>query len=72
MILVYNIENEKQILFMGTGNYCSKLKKEKLKTKELMRLKTKTSDTFRKYLECIYQNLESAHHTPIYHHSIYI
>ena len=33
----YNIENEEGILIQGKGNYCSKLKKGKLKTKKLLK-----------------------------------
>ena len=33
-----NIENEKRILIQGKGNYCSKLKKGKLKTKKLLKI----------------------------------
>ena len=32
-----NIENEVGILIQGKRNYCSKLKKEKLKTKKLLK-----------------------------------
>ena len=38
MILEYNIENEERILIQGKGNYCSKLKKRKLKTKKLLKI----------------------------------
>ena len=34
----YNIENEEGILIQGKGNYCSKLKKWKLKTKKLLKI----------------------------------
>ena len=34
----YNIENEEGILIQGKGNYCSKLKKGKLKTKKLFKI----------------------------------
>ena len=34
----YNIENEEGILIQGKGNYCSKLKKGKLKPKKLLKL----------------------------------
>ena len=34
----YSIENEKGILIQGKGNYCSKLKKGKLKTKKLLKI----------------------------------
>ena len=34
----YNIENEEGILIQGKGNYCSKLKKGKLKTKKLLKI----------------------------------
>ena len=34
----YNIENEVEILIQGKGNYCSKLKKGKLKTKKLLQI----------------------------------
>ena len=33
-----NIENEEGILIQGKINYCSKLKKEKLKTKKLLKI----------------------------------
>ena len=36
MIVEYNIENEEGMLIQGKGNYCSKLKKGKLKTKKLL------------------------------------
>ena len=32
----YNIENEEGILIQGKGNYCLKLKKGKLKTRNLL------------------------------------
>ena len=35
---LYNIENEEGILVQGKGNYCSKLKKRKLKTKKLLKI----------------------------------
>ena len=38
MIVEYNIENEEGILFQRKGNYCSKSKKEKLKTKKLLKM----------------------------------
>ena len=38
MIVEYNIENEEEILIQGKGNYCSKLKKGKLKTKKLLKI----------------------------------
>ena len=34
----YNIENEEGILIQGKGNYCSKLKKGKLRTKKLLKI----------------------------------
>ena len=37
MIVEYNIENEEGILIQGKGNYCSKFKKGKLKTKKLLK-----------------------------------
>ena len=37
MTVEYNIEN-KGILNQGKGNYCSKLKKGKLKTKKLLKI----------------------------------
>ena len=37
-IVEYNIENEEGILIQGKGNYCSKLKKGKLKTKKLLKI----------------------------------
>ena len=37
MIVEYNIENEDWILIQGKGNCCSKLKKGKLKTKNLLK-----------------------------------
>ena len=38
MIVEYNIENEEGMLIQGKGNYCSKLKKGKLKTKKLLKI----------------------------------
>ena len=35
---LYNIENEEGILVQGKGNYCSKLKNRKLKTKKLLKI----------------------------------
>ena len=37
LIVEYNIENE-GIFIQGKGNYCSKLKKGKLKTKKLLKI----------------------------------
>ena len=34
----YNIENEEGILMQGKGNYFSKLKRGKLKTKKLLKI----------------------------------
>ena len=34
----YDIENEEGILSQGKGNYCSKLKTGKLKTKKLLKV----------------------------------
>ena len=34
----YNIENEEGTLIQGKGNYCSKLKRGKLKTKKLLKV----------------------------------
>ena len=34
----HNIVNEEGILIQGKGNYCLKLKKEKLKTKKLLKI----------------------------------
>ena len=34
----YNIENEEVIFIQGIGNYCSKFKKGKLKTKKLSKI----------------------------------
>ena len=34
----YNVENEEGILIQGRGNYCSKLKKGKLKTEKLLKI----------------------------------
>ena len=34
----YNIENEEGALIQGKGNYCSKLKRGKLKTKKLLKV----------------------------------
>ena len=34
----YKIENEEGILTQGKGNYCLKLKKEKLKAKKLLKI----------------------------------
>ena len=36
----YNIKNEEGILIQEKGNYCSKLKKGKLKTKKLLKVTT--------------------------------
>ena len=55
----YNIKKEEQILIQGKGNYCSKLKKRKGKNKN----QSNASLTLRKYVEYIYQNQESGHHT---------
>ena len=38
MIVEYNIENEEGILIQRKGNYCSKLKKGKLKTKKFFKI----------------------------------
>ena len=38
LIVEYNIEKEEGILIQGKGNYCSKLKKGKLKPKKLLKL----------------------------------
>ena len=38
MIVEYSIENEEGLLTQGKENYCSKLKKEKLKTKKLLKV----------------------------------
>ena len=38
MTVEYNIENEEVILIQGKGNYCSKFKKGKLKTKKLSKI----------------------------------
>ena len=38
LIVEYNIENEDGILIQRKGNYCSKLKKGKLKIKKLLKL----------------------------------
>ena len=38
MIVECNIENEEGIPIQGKGNYCSKLKKGKLKTKKLLKI----------------------------------
>ena len=38
LIVEYNIENEEGILIQGKGNYCSKLKKGKLRTKKLLKI----------------------------------
>ena len=42
----YNIENEEGILIQGKGNYCSKLKKGKLKTKKLLKIAILDSKSF--------------------------
>ena len=39
LIVEYNIENEEGILIQGKGHYCSKLKKGKLKTKKLLKIR---------------------------------
>ena len=36
-MMEYNIENEEGMLIQGKGNCCSKLKKGKLKTKNLLK-----------------------------------
>ena len=38
MIVENNIENEEGILVQRKGNYCSKLKKRKFKTKKLLKI----------------------------------
>ena len=38
MTVEYNIENEEVIFIQGIGNYCSKFKKGKLKTKKLSKI----------------------------------
>ena len=38
LIVEYNIENEEGILIQEKGNYCSELKKGKLKTKKLLKI----------------------------------
>ena len=38
LIVEYNIKNGEGILIPGKGNYCSKLKKGKLKTKKLLKI----------------------------------
>ena len=38
MIVEYNIENEEGIHIQGKGNYCSELKKRKLKIKKLFKI----------------------------------
>ena len=38
LIVEYNIENEEGIVIQGKGNYCSKLKKGKLRTKKLLKI----------------------------------
>ena len=59
----YNIEYEEGIVIQGKGNYCSKLKKGKLKTKKLLNQRAEPKQ-FKSDAEeiCIYQNLESGHH----------
>ena len=74
----YNIENEKGIgvLIQGKGNYCSKLKRGKLKTKKLLKITilgeqehSIQKQTDPKHCQsdveevCIYQNQESGHHS---------
>ena len=70
----FNIENEEGILIQRKGNYCSKLKKGKLKTKKLLKItilgeqehsvqsadrtKAVQSDVEER---CIIQNLKSSH-----------
>ena len=38
MIVEYNIKNKEEILIQGKGKHCSKLKKGKLKTKNLLKI----------------------------------
>ena len=38
MIVEYNIENKEERLIQGKGEHCSKLKKGKLKTKNLLKI----------------------------------
>ena len=38
LIVEYNMENEEGKFLQGKGNYCSKLKKGKLKTKKLLKI----------------------------------
>ena len=66
----YNIENEEGILIQGRGNYCSKLKKGKLKTEKLSKISILDEQQtepkqYKSEVEeiCIYQNLESDCHS---------
>ena len=66
----YNIENEEGILIQGRGNYCSKLKKGKLKTEKLSKISILDEQQtepkqYKSEVEeiCIYQNLESDRHS---------
>ena len=71
MIVEYNIKNEEGILIQAKGNFCSKLKKGKLKIKKLFKItildeqepsvqsKDNQSSASLKLMQiCIYQNLE--------------
>ena len=76
----YNIENEEGIgvLIQGKGNYCSKLKRGKLKTKKLLKITilgeqehSIQQQTDPKQCQsdveevCIYLNQESSHRSSI-------
>ena len=72
----YNIENEEGIPIQGKGNYRSKLKKGKLKTKKLLKITILGEQEHSVQLAdkpkqcksdleeiCIYQHLESGFHS---------
>ena len=76
LILEYNIENEEWIFIQGKGNYCSKLKKRKVKTKKLLKINryirwtrvlsaiNGASLKLRKYVfQFTIQNMESGRHS---------
>ena len=47
----YNIENEEGILIQAKGNYCSKLKEGKLKTKKLLKISRYIRWTISRWME---------------------
>ena len=69
----YNVENEEGILIQGRGNYCSKLKKGKLKTEKLLKISILDEQQtepkqYKSEVEeiCICQNMDSGHHQHLY------